>query len=510
MATRQQSLHSMSLHSALKASKSICSICHEPPRSKVVDRCGHEWCYDCIARWLKQDKRCPISKQPLSLSDLMDEFGKPIHSRRALGSRNGWSWAKPANMKPKSKQSLSQSKSENRPTSTAIMPSPQLPKGVRRVRRSSVSRPRSQSLDQSHASNTSFDSSNRLPLSSAAVREADLVQGMTFEYYTGTFDELPNFDALTPVDSGVVSGPCLRTLTEAGILRTNHSSDMNELLDFALRFDGYLKIDTKGTYWFSTESNDGSELYIDGKAVVLNGGQHYAQRQQSSVHLDKGLHSLQVTYFHKNGKLLESIRQGACLSVTMASSTLGWAIVDQLAQTPVPKEQLFTTGKMKQNAINRTVSMQAQHKVAGLNEEIKRLEQDNAQLKQCISSHKARARREQAELKVQRDELELQCKDLQAELEVERNLRRQAEARIGEVKMAQAERASTEVDMAAACFNALALAVKMQLGGAIKVNIASHQLYAEALARNVPYEEWTAFIMVVLEGGVQLDDPKDV
>jgi hypothetical protein len=64
--------------------------------------------------------------------------------------------------------------------------------------------------------------------------------------------------------------------------------------------------------------------------------------------------------------------------------------------------------------------------------------------------------------------------------------------------------------MAAACFGALTLAIKLQLGPSVAVNVGSPQLYAEALARNVPYEEWTAFIVVVLEGGLQLTDEKDL
>jgi hypothetical protein len=75
----------------------------------------------------------------------------------------------------------------------------------------------------------------------------------------------------------------------------------------------------------STRS-DGSELYIDGKSVVKNGGQHYATKKQGSLTLDEGRHSFVVTYFHKNGKLMEGVRGGATLEVTLQREVSRWAM----------------------------------------------------------------------------------------------------------------------------------------------------------------------------------------
>eukprot|EP00045_Choanoeca_perplexa_P022429 m.9518 g.9518 ORF g.9518 m.9518 type:complete len:174 (+) comp9436_c0_seq2:1140-1661(+) len=173
----------------------------------------------------------------------------------------------------------------------------------------------------------------------------------------------------------------------------------------------------------------------------------------------------------------------------MASSTLGWALVDQFAQQSLPAKLLFTTGKMKQDAINRKVSSKAQHQMQGLNEEIKRLEKERNKLKQSLVTYKTQARRDQAELQTERDQLALQCKDLRQELKEEVALRREAEERLGQAKLSSAQQSENQPDMAAACFGALALAVKLQLGSGVAVNIGSQQLYTEALARNVPYEE---------------------
>ena len=71
-----------------------------------------------------------------------------------------------------------------------------------------------------------------------------------------------------------------------------------------------------------------------------------------------------------------------------------------------------------EEAINRKVSSKAQHQVQGLNEEIKRLEKERSKLKQALATYKAQARREQAAIKMERDELALQCKDAHHELQV--------------------------------------------------------------------------------------------
>ena len=45
---------------------------------------------------------------------------------------------------------------------------------------------------------------------------------------------------------------------------------------YALQFEGYLKINNDGVYTFSTLSDDGSKLFIDGEEIVNNDGAHGA------------------------------------------------------------------------------------------------------------------------------------------------------------------------------------------------------------------------------------------
>ncbi|HEX3135698.1 MAG TPA: PA14 domain-containing protein [Planctomycetota bacterium] len=69
---------------------------------------------------------------------------------------------------------------------------------------------------------------------------------------------------------------------------------------FSARWSGSLTIATAGTYEFSTESDDGSQLTIDGKVVVDNGGEHGMQKKSGSIELTAGSHAV-VMQFQQGG-----------------------------------------------------------------------------------------------------------------------------------------------------------------------------------------------------------------
>jgi alpha-L-fucosidase len=70
---------------------------------------------------------------------------------------------------------------------------------------------------------------------------------------------------------------------------------------FVLQFDGYLKINKAGVYTLFTESDDGSKLFIDGKEVVNNDGDHGSQEKAGKVALRKGFHRISVQYYDAGG-----------------------------------------------------------------------------------------------------------------------------------------------------------------------------------------------------------------
>lgn len=89
-----------------------------------------------------------------------------------------------------------------------------------------------------------------------------------------------------------------------------------------------------GAYTFFLSSNDGSQLRIDGKVVIDHDGLHYLATKSAIVQLLSGLIAVELTFFHKNGKILEGIRTGATLA-------LEWQ-VDQHCPRSSPAEDMWS------------------------------------------------------------------------------------------------------------------------------------------------------------------------
>ena len=120
-----------------------------------------------------------------------------------------------------------------------------------------------------------------------AVNPPGLEAGVRYSYYEGDWSVLPDFGTLKPAKEGVVSAFDL--------------SPRNQLEYFGLDFKGYVRVSEDGVYQFSTESDDGSRLFIDGKLIADNDGLHGSREVKGVVALASGLHSIRVQYFQKGG-----------------------------------------------------------------------------------------------------------------------------------------------------------------------------------------------------------------
>lgn len=118
-----------------------------------------------------------------------------------------------------------------------------------------------------------------------APTDAQLVE---YEYFEGSFDSLPDFDSLTSVDTGKIS---------SFSIRTRHRND-----HFAFRFRACIELPTAGDYTFTTHSDDGSQLFINGNLLISNEGQRNARERSGSASLTADRHSIEVTYFEHTGK----------------------------------------------------------------------------------------------------------------------------------------------------------------------------------------------------------------
>lgn len=119
------------------------------------------------------------------------------------------------------------------------------------------------------------------------LRDLQIPANVTFEYFEGNWDRLPDFDKLNPQDDGDCVG-----FDISGGLGRDH---------FGFRFRSHLKIDEAGDYRFHLGSDDGSRLRIDGKVIVENDGVHGVQFKSESVRLEKGEYPIVVEFFEKGG-----------------------------------------------------------------------------------------------------------------------------------------------------------------------------------------------------------------
>ena len=115
----------------------------------------------------------------------------------------------------------------------------------------------------------------------------DANAGLQYEYYEQRFDELPNFDFLTPVKTGTVS--------------TVNLNEADREDEYGFRFFGYVDAPTDGTYTFYTASDDGSRLDIGNVMVVENDSIQSVQERSGQIGLKAGKHAITVTYFERTG-----------------------------------------------------------------------------------------------------------------------------------------------------------------------------------------------------------------
>ncbi len=84
-----------------------------------------------------------------------------------------------------------------------------------------------------------------------------------------------------------------------------------EASSFGILMEGFLKIDLAGKYSFYTQSDDGSKLYIDGKEVVNNDGDHGVIERMGAVELSAGQHKIGVAYYNGGGSFwLDALYSG--------------------------------------------------------------------------------------------------------------------------------------------------------------------------------------------------------
>ena len=140
----------------------------------------------------------------------------------------------------------------------------------------------------------------------AARAQRGAMAGLECVIYPGNFEKLPDFGRELPATRRVEPAPRL----PAGYKKEHE----------ARRYTGFVDVPASEVWAFTLSSDDGSQLWIDGKLVVDNDGLHSSSAKSGVAALEAGPHAIEIGWFNATG--------GAELALT-------WRAGGQAAQ-PIP------------------------------------------------------------------------------------------------------------------------------------------------------------------------------
>lgn len=124
----------------------------------------------------------------------------------------------------------------------------------------------------------------------AVSKRANPVTNLTYKFYHGKWDKLPDFSKMEPKKTGTLA---------SGLFELSPKDRDNE---FGFVFTGDIECPKDGIYTFTVTSDDGSSLYIDNTRVVNNDGVHAARATKGQVRLKAGKRKIEVRYFEGSGE----------------------------------------------------------------------------------------------------------------------------------------------------------------------------------------------------------------
>lgn len=136
------------------------------------------------------------------------------------------------------------------------------------------------------------DVTGNLSPASNQVTGTTLFSGLNYKYFTGSWDLLPDFNALVPAKTGTTARVDISPRTQSE--------------NYGFLWEGFIRIPVSGNYTFETYSDDGSKLYIGNYShsatpLVNNDGLHGSVYKEGTINLTAGVHPIAVTFFQKGG-----------------------------------------------------------------------------------------------------------------------------------------------------------------------------------------------------------------
>ena len=113
--------------------------------------------------------------------------------------------------------------------------------------------------------------------------------GLTYNYYEGNWDHLPDFATLSPLKTGSAPNVTLNARSRE--------------LQYAFLWKGQIRVPFSGTYTFETISDDGSQLFLANSStpVVNNDGLHASQTATGAIYLSAGTYPITISFFQQAG-----------------------------------------------------------------------------------------------------------------------------------------------------------------------------------------------------------------
>ncbi|MBN2091192.1 family 20 glycosylhydrolase [candidate division KSB1 bacterium] len=113
--------------------------------------------------------------------------------------------------------------------------------------------------------------------------------GLSFDYFEGQWDSLPDFDQVQPKHTG-----------KAFTFNVDKIKQQDE--NFALQFKGFIEIPISGEYTFYLISDDGGKFFINDSEVINNDGVHGDKEAVGKIMLSSGKYPCTIQYFQGYGR----------------------------------------------------------------------------------------------------------------------------------------------------------------------------------------------------------------
>lgn len=117
----------------------------------------------------------------------------------------------------------------------------------------------------------------------------DLKDGLSYTYYEGKWDNLPDFSKLDPVKKGVTS--------DFNVVKVSNLREDN----FGFVFKGFFYAPKDGMYLFRTITDDAGRFYVNNNLIVNEDLPKSSSAAFGPAALAKGYHSVEIHYMEQQG-----------------------------------------------------------------------------------------------------------------------------------------------------------------------------------------------------------------